>query len=102
MKWLRSLAAELFPRWHERQLLEQLRARNEAGLAALKDLIKAVEEGRTANVDNRTLGTRRPDPDRTTPASPSPPRDCHEWPSDNAKSHPKARSNQNDKPVTGA
>jgi hypothetical protein len=64
MKWLRSLAAELFPRWHERRLPEQLRARNEAGLAAFKDLIKTLEEGRTANVDNRMPGTRANDPDR--------------------------------------
>ena len=102
MEWLRSLAAELFPRWHERRLLQQLRARNEAGLAALKDLIKTVEEGRAANVDNRTPGTRKPDPDRTTPVSPSPPRDCHEWPSQHAKANPKAQAGPTNKPVTGA
>jgi hypothetical protein len=104
MKWLRSLAAELFARWHERRMLQQLRARNEAGLAALKDLIKTVEEGRTANVDNRKLGTRTNDPDRaeSKASNLTPPRDCHEWPSDHAKSHPKARSDQTDKPVTGA
>jgi hypothetical protein len=105
MIWLRSLAAELFPQWHERRLLQKLRARNEAGLAALKDLIRTVEEGRTANVDNRTPGTRTNDPDRPVESKVSnlaPPRDCHEWPSDHAKSHPKARSDQTDKPVTGA
>jgi hypothetical protein len=104
MEWLRSLAAELFPRWHERRLLQQLRARNEAGLAALKDLIKTVEEGRTANVDKRTPGTRTNDPDRAveSQASNLTPRDCHEWPSDHATSHSKARSDQADKPVTGA
>jgi hypothetical protein len=104
MKWLRSLAAELFPRWHERRLLQQLRARNEAGLAALKDLIKTVEEGRTANIDKRTPGTRTNDPDRaeSTDSNLTPPRDCHEWPSNHANSHPKARSDQTGKPVTGA
>jgi hypothetical protein len=104
MKWLRSMAAELFPRWHERRLLQQLRARNEAGLAALKDLIRTVEEGRTANVDNRTPATRTNDPDRPVESKVSnlaSPRDF-EWPSDHAKSHPKARSDQTDKPVTGA
>jgi hypothetical protein len=43
MRWLRSLSAKLFPAWHERRLLRQLRARNAVGLAALKDLIKTVE-----------------------------------------------------------
>jgi hypothetical protein len=103
MKWLRSLAAELFPRWHERRLLQQLRARNEAGLAALKDLINTLEGGRTANVDNRTPATRKPDPDRTTPSSPPgppPPRDCHEWPSQHAKANPKALARPTNK--TGA
>ncbi len=36
MKWLRSLAAELFPTWHERKVLRQLQADSEAGLDALQ------------------------------------------------------------------
>jgi hypothetical protein len=98
MRWLRSLAAELFPAWHERRLLRQLRARNEAGLAALKDLIKTVEMKELASkVDDRTPGTRKNDPDRVTHSGPTPPRDCHEWPSQHAKENPKAQT----RPPTG-
>jgi len=35
MKWFRSLAAELFPSWHERRLLKQLKGDNHANLEAL-------------------------------------------------------------------
>lgn len=74
MKWLRSLTAELFPTWHERRLLRQLTSRNEAGLAALKDLIRTVEmNNRAANVPAKkpeAAGTRsaKADPDRKNTA----------------------------------
>jgi hypothetical protein len=103
MRWLRSLAAELFPAWHERRLLRQLRARNEAGLAALQDLIKTVEmKKRASKVDDRTPGTRKSDPDRITHSGPTPHRDCHEWPSQHAKANRKAQTRPANKPVTGA
>jgi hypothetical protein len=103
MRWLRSLSAKLFPAWHERRLLRQLRARNAVGLAALKDLIKTVEmKERASKVDDRTPGTRKPDPDRAPPSSSSPPRDCHEWPSQHAKGNPNAQTRPTNKPVRGA
>jgi hypothetical protein len=37
MKWMRSLAAELFLSWHQRRLLRHLQSDNEASLEALQN-----------------------------------------------------------------
>jgi hypothetical protein len=63
MKWFRSLAAELFPSWHERRLLRQLKGGNYASLDSLAKLQRTLE---AANVDEMDLEAQR----RRVPKSP--------------------------------
>ena len=64
MKWLRSLAAELFPRWHARQMLRQLQADNEASLDALQKFRRKIAMSGQAILPTRdTRNDPAPNPD---------------------------------------
>jgi hypothetical protein len=101
MRWLRSLAAELFPAWHDRRLLRRLRTQNEAGLAALKQLALAMNdkaENVRAPVKPGLPGPNRDANNKGTvepPGAPKtrrvPPRDTHDWPSKNPNGDPKGK-----------
>ena len=63
MRWVRSLAAEIFANWHQRRLLRQLRALNTARLDALQDLI------RTTEMNDKAMAVRRSAPNVHSPES---------------------------------
>ena len=62
MQWFRSLAAELFPSWHERRLLKQLKGDNYAsmnGLAKLRRAIDAADDVEADHTSTRRLNGKR-------------------------------------------
>ena len=120
MKWVRSLAAELFLSWHQRRLLRQLQSDNEASLNALQNFRRNIamnDKAKNARVRKpETPGIRsaKADPDRKdTAGGPNEPkttgapvRDVREDPAPNpdgpAKGKVPMTPRPTDKPVTGA
>jgi hypothetical protein len=51
MKWFRSLAAELFPWWHERRLLRRLKGDNYASLESMARLRRSLESAQLAEME---------------------------------------------------
>ena len=52
MQWFRSLAAELFPSWHERRLLKQLKGDNYASMNGLAKLRRAIDAADSVEADH--------------------------------------------------
>lgn len=59
MRWFRSLAAELFPSWHERRLLKQSKAAD-AKRGKLVSLQRALRSANTVETNRAQTSERRP------------------------------------------
>jgi hypothetical protein len=75
MKWMRTLAVELFPAWHERRLLRELQAESDAGLDALQRFRRkiAMEDKKQPARDVREAPASNPKGPAPGKVEPTPP-----------------------------
>ena len=60
MKWLRSIAAELFPSWHEKRLLRQLKGDDYVRMDSMARLQSTLLSAKHAEEREETTVSRGP------------------------------------------